>query len=155
MTEPETLPVSSQRYPSPLGKDVQRVFSLYNWGNGSVRNVWSVEGPPGVMAFQASPMVDSKEKANRLMEGSDYWNDSTLDGIPWIGWDLGAHHLYKPTDHDSYAHHDPCMFTKDICWYDGTSLGADNLLKKWLASHCDDELLFTEIERYYQAWMET
>lgn len=142
--------LASSLMASPLGPQYHRFHACFKWGP-SKRYVWSVEGPEGALVFQAGP---SGIPASLVLE-HDLKMFPMVNGIPWIGWDLGGHHHEQKADY--YRYNEECpAFRGNPCWFDsGTALGAERLLVDWIEHDLDDEWLFEELEKTYPGWMGT
>jgi hypothetical protein len=152
----ETEVLTSARFASKLGRNFSRIEMTVSWpanGKGSnVRHVWIVEGPGGVVAFQASPIAGTMEASKALMAGTTVWDKVAIDGVPWVGWDLGYHTHEKKHEYTHY--NERCFVNLDEpCWHDGTALGAENLLEAWIAANCNDEIIYEKLEELYPHWI--
>lgn len=138
-----------RRGPSPLGPGFTRRSYKVSWPTGQPRYYWTVEGPEGTVAFLAGP---SGIPAEMLTEHPSM--GESVDGIPWIGWDLGGHARERINHYDGY--HTSCLAHADQqeCYYNsGTALGAAKLLEAWTAAGLNEEVIFARLEELYPYWM--
>lgn len=72
----------------------------------------------------------------------------TLDGgvIRFIPMDLGTH---SATD-DGGTEMNSCPYLPNGCYYDGSTLAAENLFLRWQQSNFDEEFLYTELEIFHR-----
>lgn len=61
-------------------------------------------------------------------------------GRTWIGVDVG--------------YHSSCpLFDGVTCYYDGSSLAAEDLLRRWVSAGCDDEVIWAYLTERYLSWL--
>lgn len=123
-----------------------RKFEIERRGGGE-RHQWYLLGPRGVVQFKAGP--DISQNIAAMYPETHTW----IDGIAWTGWDLG-YHSPRPT----YDGHEPitesCEFLDGMaCYYDGTGIGASELLAEWGVGACDDEIIWRTLAERYEDWL--
>lgn len=112
------------------------------------QHVWMLLGPKGAVQFKASPDL-SQEIAAKF-----YDLYSWIDGVAWTGWDLG-YHSPQPTFDGQEPISDSCEFLDGMpCYYDGSSLSAQELLADWASGDCDDEIIWRRLRSAYSDWLE-
>ena len=72
----------------------------------------------------------------------------------YFGIDIGRHTPQPLADYDrEYGPHGPCVFLDGLpCYYDGTGIGAADLLRKAVAAG-DDDMIWDELIEYHKAWI--
>lgn len=96
--------------------------------------LWSLTGAEGVVQFRFGQMAP--------------------DGNGWIAWDLGYHSPTQRFDgQQPIAQECADVPWEGPCYYDGTSLGAKEVLAEWLAIGCDDAVIRAHMERRYDEWL--
>lgn len=78
------------------------------------------------------------------------WGISSEDNTHLMPADIGRH-SYKPKYEDDLKREGcPWLDGKD-CYYDGSSLQADEVFKKFVSK--GEEAMWAEMEEYYKAWL--
>lgn len=100
-----------------------------------------VRGPRGVISLTWTKSKSPAEKRSI---------DSFLvfDGIWWAS-DLGYHKIKRPRRWSWFGRNEHCEFTGTTCWYDGTSLGAEELARLYLEQ--GEDALYAELEDIYRS----
>ena len=127
-------PAFSRRDPDPK-KD---------YGIGACRIWFYLKGPLGVIQFQIGTdwFLPSDQRAQRQ---GNYERASRYDEIQPSGWDIG-YHSPKPM-YEGQSPMDSCTVLDGDCYYDGSSLQADEMIPQFLAGGTD--WLWPELERRY------
>lgn len=113
--------------------------------------LWLLRGPAGVVQFRAG--------RHRMELGAcaicrQYRNICHFDraGNCWNAWDLG-YHSPRPTFEDQPVFSEDCYVLGGRCYYDGTSLGAGELLDEYLAADESVTLLADRMRSSYSRWL--
>lgn len=125
---------------------VVRKYETYDHG-GETMHCWYLYGERGVVQFKASPQSAGAHEISMRYPSIN----TLIDGWSWTGWDLG-YHSPRPI-YDSQKPMDSCDILEGQCYYDGTSLGASELLGQWAASGRDDEVIWRELADRYDIWL--
>jgi hypothetical protein len=64
------------------------------------------------------------------------------------GWDVGYH--AKVPQYDEQTSMECTYLEQGHCYYDGSSLMADDWMREWLASEEDEEFIWKRLEEYYR-----
>jgi len=127
----EFRPAFDKRHPDPNK----------NYGVGAVVLRFILTGPAGVMQFVCSTGMYLPHVL-REWEGKDY------NPGAGSGWDIGYHSLTPQYDGQSICQ-DACEYLGGKpCYYDGTSLGADEFFPTFLAG--GDDAVWTMLESRYR-----
>ena len=104
-------------------------------------HLWLLTGAEGVVQFRFGLSLSGSEHVD-------------ADGNCWIAWDLGYHSPTQRFDgQQPIAQECADVPWEGPCYYDGTSLGANEVLAEWLASGCDDAVIRAHMERRYDEWL--
>ncbi len=106
------------------------------------RFAWYLAGPEGIVQFVAGPL----DMPLGLRIGVE------VEGRHWTGIDVGCHSprpLYEGQEPMDTCH----LFDGVTCYYDGSGLAADELLRRWATAGCDDEIIWAELTERYQSWL--
>lgn len=130
--------------------------SLNFGGQYPSQQLWLLRGPSGVVQFKVGrhrAEAGASDSCRRYASISHF----DADGNCWQAWDLGYH---SPLPR--YDGQEPITKGSDVCevlqmeadcYYDGTTLGASNLLDHWLAADCSEDVLREELIGWYQRWL--
>lgn len=114
---------------------------------------WLLTGPEGAMQFlvYAYPTSDTRWD----IYGAYPFNYPKVDSWWLSGVDVGAHRRRcMPADAGGYAHFDECEYLDGApCWYDGSGLVAEEVLRAWIGRDRDDEVIRAALESRYDAWL--
>ena len=121
------------------------------WGHDAEhrppQHVWFLRGPLGVIQFKAGP------HRRDCTICRDYPSISHFDpdGRCWQAWDLGYHSL--TSRYDGQEERECDVLTTGRCYYDGTGLGAGELLDAWFESGCSLPWLELRLAEWYERWL--
>ena len=122
----------------------------------SARVLTKHAGPPKAREHDHLWLLTGAEGVVQFRFGLSLFESGQMDadGDHWVAWDLGYH---SPTQR--FAGQQPiAQECADVpwegpCYYDGTSLGAKEVLAEWLAIGCDDAVIRAHMERRYDEWL--
>jgi hypothetical protein len=107
---------------------------------------WYLIGPEGAVQLVAMPLPLPAD----MIEG--YSLGVMVDGVRLTGVDIGYHSPVPRRVAQEPMSQCP-LYGDGECYYGGTSLGADELLKMWAEAGCNDEIIWTSLEaRYIEAF---
>lgn len=107
-----------------------------------MRMVFYVKGPKGVVQWMVGTEWGIKPVRDHL---ANFPSDHRKYQQP-SGWDLGYHSL-TPQYEDQGIQDKDCQVLGAPCYYDGSSLNADDLIEGFLAGGTD--WLWPKLEEYY------
>jgi len=127
-----------------------------DWRPGVPMHLWLLRGPQGVVQFK---YARERAEPGTCETCAAYPSVSNIDpaGDCWRAWDLGYHSPvpryegHEPIDTSAK----PCdiLRMESHCYYDGTGLGAEALLRDWWAHGSSEEWLKSELTDWYIRWL--
>lgn len=131
-------PAFDKRHPNPSK----------NYGIGSCQITFILKGPKGAVQFMIGTDWYLPE-VQREQRDFNYNHDVRFDRIQPQGWDVG-YHAYEPQfeGQDSM----PCELLGGQCYYDGSTLLADEMVPKFIAG--GTAWLWPELENIYRTRFE-
>lgn len=121
-----------------------------DYGIGACRIRFILKGPKGAVQFMIGTtwFLPQTQRENRKWQ---YDFDCKFDQIHPQGWDVGFH---SPVPmYEGQTHMDSCDVLEGNCYYDGSSLRADEWVPNFLAG--GTEWLWPKLEEEYRSLFET
>lgn len=121
--------------------DLERIFTDRLVDDGATGERWYlVKGELGVVqvAFMKLPDIPGHDRPEDLFPGG------------WMGNDVG-YHSPEPTFPGQKPRECDLLDGRTECYYSGSSVPAQTLVKKWHESGQDDEVVWQAAEWFYQA----
>ena len=115
-----------------------------DYGIGACRIVFILKGPLGAVQF----MIGTRWHLPHIQRDKRQWqhdSDTRFDRIYPGGWDLGYHSI-KPM-YDGQKPMERCDVLDVPCYYDGSSLMADEMVGDFLSG--GTKWLWPKLEEYY------
>lgn len=116
-----------------LGGGYDPTFTLY------------LHGPEGAIQFKFSRCTGRAAEIAREFASLYAWLE---DGTPLMGWDLGYHSPVPTYEGQSLMEGGCEILPGGLCYYDGSGLQAEKLLKGWIRAGSDQWLIDQLVDSY-------
>lgn len=137
--------------------DLALTHETQDWNRpGCPMHLWLLRGPHGVVQFKYSR---HQAEPGTCGACATYPSVSAIDpaGDCWQAWDLGYHSPvpryegHRPIDDGTT----PCdiLLMEAHCYYDGTGLGAGEVLRSWWVHGSSEAWLKAKLAEYYTVWL--
>lgn len=119
-----------------------------NYGISTMRMVFYIKGPKGAVQWVIGTEWGIESVRSHLSQFTDHHREYQKPS----GWDLGYHSPIPRYEGQTEMTGGPCDVLGGPCYYDGSSLNADDLIEGFLAG--GTKWLWPKLEEYYASVFE-